>query len=295
MRSARGALEIVVAHSAEPLGELRDALPERAFGPVAPRGNPGRPLEPGPLAERVTRAEERARAEGATRFARVPMLASPEGAGEYELRLGEGCHRVDVMAAVPPSFPHRATDVDAEAIDPEGRLLARDRSESADARLDFCIGQTSRITVRYSGAAGLVPIVASDAVWPLPSAVPNHWGARARAGFALALRRRNAPAPTSPPILEALGALGPTFVPVSLEPGRCYLATVAIARGEPRGLRLAATLGDRFFRDETLDRPEGAALAFCTESEDSVRLDVEARGNGVWWTLALFALDGGDT
>ncbi|MRG98100.1 hypothetical protein [Polyangium spumosum] len=294
MRSSRGAIELVVARSPDPLGDVRDALPERAFGLVAPRGNPGRPIEPGPLAERTVKAEEQARAEGATRFTRVPMIASPEGAGEYQLRLGEGCHRVQIMAAVPTTFPHRATDVDAEARDDAGRVLARDRSESPDARLDFCLGEATRVTVPYAGAAGLVPTIAMDAVWPIARAVPNHWGARTRAGFALALRRRNAPEPTSPPVAESLGVTGPTMVPVTLEPGRCYLAAIAVARGESRGLRLSATVGDRYVRDEVVDRPEGAALAFCAESEEAARIDVEARGAGVWWTFALFALGGGE-
>ncbi|MDI1432738.1 hypothetical protein [Polyangium sorediatum] len=294
MRSPRGAIEILVARSPAPLGDLRDALPERAFGLVAPRGNPGRPIEPGPLAERTVRAEERARSEGADRFTRVPMVASVEGAGEYQLRLGEGCHRLQVMAAVPSTFPHRATDVDAEARDDAGRMLARDRSEAADARLDFCLGEATRVTVPFAGAAGMVPMMVIDSVWPIPRVIPNYWGARTRAGFAFALRRRNAPEPTAAPVFESLGVAGPTMVPVTLEPGRCYLAALAVARGESRGLRLAATVGDRYMRDEVVDRPEGAVLAFCAESEESARIDVEARGSGVWWTFALFALGGGE-
>jgi len=294
MRSPRGAIEVIAGVASAPLVNIREALPERGFGPVAPRGNPGRPIEPGPLAERVVRSEERARAEGAQKTARVSMVASEEGNGSYQLRLTEGCHRVEIMAAVPPTFPHRSTDVDAEAHDPEDRVIARDRSESADARLDFCIGETARISVPFAGAAGMVAMVATDALWPIPSAVPNHWGARTRAGFALALRRRNAPEPPSPPILEALGVSGPTMVPVTIEPGRCYLAAVAVARGEPKGLLVSATIGDKYARDLVIDKPDGSAIAFCSDDEESARIDIDARGNGVWWTLALFALGGAE-
>lgn len=294
MRSQRGAVEIITARSPGLLGDLREALPERAFGPVAPRGDPGRPLEPGPLADRTVRAEERARIDGAQKIQRLPTIATPQGGGEIPLRLGEGCHRVEVMAAVPPTFPHRSTDVDAEVQDAEGRVLARDRSESPDARLDFCLGEPSRVSVPFGGAAGMVPVIAVDATFAIPPAVPNHWGARTRAGFALALQRRHAPAPPTKPVFESLGVVGQTMVPVPVEPGRCYLAAVAVARGEPRGLRVAATIGDRYVKDEVSDKPEGAVVAFCAEGEESARIDVDARGNGVWWTLALFPLGGSE-
>src|SRR6185436_3111221 len=50
--SPRAAVEILVARSAAPLGEIREALPERAAGPLAARGDPGGPIEPGPIEAR---------------------------------------------------------------------------------------------------------------------------------------------------------------------------------------------------------------------------------------------------
>ena len=41
--------------------------------------------------------------------------ASPAGLGRVALKLGEGCHRLDLMAEVPSVVPRRATDLDAEA------------------------------------------------------------------------------------------------------------------------------------------------------------------------------------
>lgn len=293
MRSPRGAIDTIVARSATSLGDARDVLTERVAGVVAPRGNPGRPLEPGPLAERVVRAEERARAEGAQSFSRVTASASAEGLGQTRLRLTEGCHRVTVMAAVPSTFPHPSTDVDAEAHDEDGRVLARDRSETPDARLDFCLGDTARINIMYGGAAGVVPVMVNDAVWPIPAAIPNHWGSRVRGGFAQALRRRNAPPPSAAPIAEAMGSSGATMVPLALEPGRCYFAAVATLRGEARSIRISSTIGDRYLRDDAIDRPEGIGLAFCSEAETSARLEVDARGPTAFWVFALFPYGGG--
>ena len=288
MRSPRGAIDTVVARSATSLGDARDVLSERVAGVVAPRGNPGRPLEPGPLAERVVRAEEGARADGATSSSRVSVVAAAEGTGQTRLRLAEGCHRIAVMAAVPSTFPHSATDVDAEARDDDGRVLARDRAETADARLEFCIGESARITILYGGASGAVPVMVTDSVWPMPSFIPNHWGARVRAGFALAIRRRNAPHPTALPVVESLGSSGATMIPVSIEPGQCYFGSVAILRGDPRSMRISATVGDKYVRDDVLDRPEGAGLVFCSGSEESARLEVDVRGNNAFWVFALF-------
>lgn len=293
MRSQRGGIDTVIARSASALGDAREVLTERVAGVVAPRGNPGRPIEPRPLSERVARAGERARADGAQTFSRVSVVASSDGSGQTSLRLSEGCHRIAVMAAVPTSFPHRATDVDAEVRDESGRVLARDRAETADARLDFCVGESSRVAVVYGGASDAAVVMVTDAGWPLPASIPNHFGARVRAGFAFAARRRNAPVPPSPPTFESMGSAGPTMIPAPVEPGHCYFAAVSVLRGEPRGMRISATVGDRFVRDDGADLSEGAGLVFCSDAEESSRIEVDARGRNVFWVFALFPLGGG--
>lgn len=292
LSSPRAAVEIVVAESAAPPGSLDDILPERAFGPLAPHGDPGRPVEPGPLADRVARAERRARVDGAARVVRVEMRASLEGTGEFVVRLPEGCHRLDVMAEVPIAVPRRATDLDAEAQEAQtGRQLDRDRGDAPDARLEVCLGEPTRIEVPFVGASGSTRVVLSDASWPMPSAVPAHYGARARAGFAAALRRRSAPAPRDLPFAEAMGVQGDTLVPIPVEPGRCYFAAVALVRGDTRSLRLLAEIGDRSLRDDATGRSEGAGIAFCSESDESASLRVAARGSSPWWALAVWPMD----
>ena len=140
-KSPRTMVEVLVAHSAQPLPDISSILPEREVGPLAPRGDPGRPLEPGPLPERFVRAERRARVDGAAAVSRVTMRASPAGDGTFVLQLGDGCHRVVVLAEIPTAVPRRATDIDAEARDPlSDRMLVRDRGEAPDARLEFLFG-----------------------------------------------------------------------------------------------------------------------------------------------------------
>lgn len=293
LSSTRSALEVVVAEwkDKEKVVDLREVLPERASGPVAPRGNPGRPLEPGPLPERLARAEKRARADGAEAVTRVSMKASPNGNGEFALRLAEGCHRLEVMAEVPQVVPRRATDIDAEARESESeRLLARDRADMPDARLDFCVGEAGVVDVPFVGAAGAVNVMVSDARWPIPRTVPPHWGPRARGALAMALRKRAAPEPQSQPILETIGVQGDTSVPVAVEPGKCYLAGVGLVRGEARGVRVGVGLGSKVLRDETGERPESVAVAFCADLETSAVIKVEARGSAPWWALVVWPM-----
>ncbi len=290
LTSARAAVELVVARAETPVADVRDILPERAAGPLAPRGDAGGPLEPGPLAERLARADRRAQRDDAAQITRTTVRAGREGAGQLDLAVAAGCHRVEVMAASPSSFPHRATDVDAEAHDPAGRLLARDHADVPDARLDFCVGEDGPVTITYGGAAGAVPVTFLDARWALPPHLPEAWGPRARAGFAAGLARRRAPAPQGEPVFQALGAQGPTSIPFALVPDRCYLVAMAVLQGEARSIRLAARFGDRVAHDATADHPEGVALTFCAEGETVARFDADVRGAAPSWALAVWPL-----
>ena len=78
------------------------------------------------------------------------------------------------------------------------------------------------------------------------------------------------------------------MVPVSIEPGRCYFAAASVLRGESRSMRISTTVGDRYVRDDVIDRPEGSGLAFCSDSEESARIEVDVRGNNAFWVFALF-------
>ncbi|MFO0762397.1 MAG: hypothetical protein U0359_38515 [Byssovorax sp.] len=288
--SPRGAVEILTARSPRPLTDIEAVLPERAAGPVAPRGDAGGPIEPGPLVERLARAERRARSDGALRSLRTSTRASNSGAGQLPIELGPGCHRIEVMAEVPAIVPRRITDVDAEArVEEGGRLLARDRADVPDARLDFCLGEVTMVNIVYAGASGATNVAVLRSEWPLSPSLPVRWGARARAGFASALRQRHAPDPRGLPVHETVGVSGSTQVPVEVEPGRCYLAAVALIRGEAKVIRFSAHVGDRTSRD-ALERPEGAAVAFCAEAERSALFEVDLRGGAPWWVLALWPL-----
>ena len=290
MLSARGAVEILVATSDKPLAEIGELLPERASGPMAPRGNAGRPLEPGPIAERIARAELRARTEGAARVSRVKTRASATGSGEFALSLAEGCHHLELMADVPAVSPHAPTDVDAEAHDPTGRTLAKDHGDVPDARLGFCLGEPTLVTVPFAGAAGPVQVTLSDAQWPIPTHIPTQFGARARAGFAASLHHRHAQGPVDDPVLLVIGVQGSTTIPVELVPGRCYVASLAFIRGDARNVHLSVAGLGHVLQDDSNEHVESGGIAFCAITETQATIEAVVYGNSPWWALAVWSM-----
>lgn len=288
--SPRTAVEILVVRSAAPIEAVESILPERVIGPSAPRGDAGRPIDPGPLTERLQRVEKRARDAGAAHVVRVSMKASAVGTGQFVARLAEGCHALDVVADVPQGAA-RVTDIDAEAhLSEGGRALGRDRGEATDAHLDFCLGEAASVDVSFLGAAGPAEVTLVDSSWSLPAGIPDEWGPDARGDIATALRRRHAPALPPAPIDTWMGVQGETLVPFAVEPGQCYLAVVASVRGDARTLKASVEIGDRAPHDEIADRPEAVQISFCATTEDHASLRVDARGPQPWWVGLVWRL-----
>lgn len=278
-------VEVLVAHG-ERAATLDEVLEDRRVGEIAPAGKPGPGMRMGELRARIAEAEQRSRRDGAARVGVFPMRASGQGAGNEGLNLVPGCHRLDLMAEVSGGA---TIDVDADLHDVEQeRLLSRDRGAAPDARLEVCVGAETRAGLSYVGAPSGARVVVVDAVWPLPRGVSPRWGARARGGFAAAMRRAGAPEVMSPPAAESLGGQGVTWVPVEVSPGACYVAAVALVRGEAAGLGLSAMVDDLGVRDIVAERAEGAALAFCSERATTARLRVQAQGQHPWWALGLW-------
>ena len=142
--SGRGALETLIARSAKPLEPLRRILPERTGGTTVSAPEPG-PLPPLPLPEkRADLAEAPARRDGAMVSSRVTWRAGVDGGGAGEEILEAGCHMLQLFAvdqrSANPSG-HGKLDLDAEIRDAsDDRILARDRSDAPDARLELCVG-----------------------------------------------------------------------------------------------------------------------------------------------------------
>lgn len=292
--AGRGALEIVVARAPELVHDLTLALLERS-GPVGPSpAEPGGPAPVLPPARRADDAEARAHAEHAQIVERTIGQAGDDGTDAWPVVLTTGCHRFEMFGAEHAGQRRGRFDLDAELREDESEdALAKDRSEAADVHLESCVGEptAAHLIIAGAGQGGSVSVV--HAVWPLPASLPSTWGPVARARMAHALTARHALAPPEPAVEVAQGVAGNTPIPLSLLPGSCYVAIVVMARGVSRGIGLRAVLGGREIADDRGPTDVAGLVTFCANEHAKARVDVEARGTGVAWGLAVFRTHAG--
>ncbi|MCS6901862.1 MAG: hypothetical protein NZX77_19125 [Polyangiaceae bacterium] len=288
LRGARSAIEVITSRGDTPAPDPRQALPERIVAPLTHPLDPGRAPASESLAARIARAEERARA-SAVEIQRMELSAQREGHGQTSLPLREGCHRIELLAEA--GGGGLTSDVDAELRDPRtGTILVRDRSDTADARLELCIAESTTLALSFRGAPARARVVVLLTRWPLPPALPMLWGPRTRAAMAFAIVRRGLSPPRSAPILSFTGLTGSTFLRPELAPGACYLLLLGLARGEARSLSIAGLLDGHILRDEGGSGKDGLVLAFCSQRATSIPLTIETRGGGHAWGAALWRL-----
>jgi len=292
--AGRGALEVVIARSSSPLPSLRSIFPERTGTMLPPSPDPGALPALPPPAKRADAAEARARADGARVAPRVEWQPGDDGAGAGDLELEPGCHRIEVFAPDPRtramgSGRRPRLDLDAELRDADDdSLLARDRTEAADAHLQTCVGGVTLGNVVFAGATPSEAVIVTRASWPIADRLPRLWGSEPRARMAAALLSRHITALDGEPVLLVQGASGVTPVGVPLERGACYVAIVALTHGAPRGLGMRAVVGATDAIDARGMNEEASVVAFCARAHDRARIEVEARGSSLAWGLAVF-------
>lgn len=291
----RGAIEMVVGRSARPMPAIGTLLPERTGGVIPPPAEAGALPTFAPQDKRADAAEARAGRDGGTVRPRMTVRAGGDGGGEEGIDLDEGCHRIEVFGREPPrDRPGRRIrlDVDAELRDSE-RLLARDRTEAPDARLDTCVGAPTRVSLLHTGSPPHSDVFVARATWPLPARLPVLWGPATRSRMARVMFLRHVAAPSEEPVLLAQGAAGTAPLPLSVEAGACYVAVVGVSRGKARQLQLRVLGSGRESTDERGATDEAALSAFCVRAHETPRLEIIARGTGVSWGLALFRIRSG--
>jgi hypothetical protein len=296
--SGRGALETVVARSSQPLPPLRTVLPERSGGLLLPMSEPGQlPPQPSPE-KRADLMETRAQRDGALIATRATWAAGVDGAGAGELTLAPGCHVVQLFAVDPrAAHPGRRgkLDLDAEMRDgSDDRMLARDRTDAPDAQLSVCVGDETHVGVLFAGSPPGAPVLVAHAAWTLPAHLPALWGSETRGRMAHVLLARHLTSLPGDAVQLAQGGYGLTPVPLSIEPGACYLAVVTLVKETARSLGLRVHVGTSDAADDRGIDQDGAAVAFCAGSGTHALADVEARGTPLLgWGLALYRLQSG--
>ncbi|HEX8794503.1 MAG TPA: hypothetical protein VF765_26340, partial [Polyangiaceae bacterium] len=291
--SGRGALETIEARSSKPLPPLRTVLPERTGGMIAPAMEPGSLPALPPPERRAEVAEVRARRDGATIAPRQTWNAGPDRAGSGGMVLAPGCHVLQLFA-VDPRGVHPGMrgklDLDGEMRDESGeRVLARDRSDAPDVTLVKCVGDTTPVQVVFAGSPPEAPVLVAHFAWSLPVHLPDMWGNEPRARMARVLLERHLTALPADPVSLAQGGYGMTPVPLSIEPGACYLAVVTLVRESARSVGLRVHVGSTVAADDRGIEDDGAAVAFCAGERTTALADVEARGAPLLgWGMALY-------
>ncbi len=286
MRSPRLVVETVVARAAAPLPAYGRILPLRDPGPPEPMPSPGPKPAPLALELRLRAREAQRRAEGAATVERRSAASRANGSGDALVPLEPGCHVIDVL--VPDPIGGRVFEVDAELGWPlDASAVASDRAESSDASVGMCVGARRAARLSFSGAPGRSRVAALHSTWSLPTGVPRWWSGDAAARVAMALRRVHPPGPSEPPIYEAMGVAGVTLVTVPLEPGACYVAAVGgIGEGQ-QSFRIAALAGT-WAQHQSLDGDRSAAVAFCADSRESGRVEIEAQTAVEAWVMGVW-------
>ncbi len=289
MRSPRAVVEFIVAQSARPLPSLRKALPHRDPGPARERyDQEPKPRAP-PLHERAQRFARRCEREGAYDVNQSTIRSGYAGTGGTILRLDEGCHRVAVLAPPTPSGAARGVDIDLDLVWPRtGAIAASDHGSSADATVEVCVGRPDVIALHYSGASPRSEVTVLHARWSSPGGLPRHWSHDLRALVSHALLNHGHRGHLGTPVQQAMGVGGKTTLPVELVPGRCYLVTAAVFRGDPAGLLLSVDVGGRAHRNHGGTTGRSTALGMCSGPDDHALVEVSARGGSLAWFLAVW-------
>jgi len=291
--AGRGAFETVVAFSSDALPPLRAVLPERVGGAPPQAIDPG-PVPPFvPPEKRAEAAEWIAKHDGATVGPRAMATAGSDGTGVVHVQLERGCHRIELFSPELRAGRRRGRlDLDAELRDKNGEgLLARDRGESADARLELCLGERTDALLSFAGAAATAQIIVSRAYWALPASVPALWGTDAQRRIAGVMRAHHF-APLQQPVALYQGVAGSTPIVTPVEQAACYVAVAAATRGTPHGVVLRAAVGASEHADERGTSDGAALVSFCTGDRERVHFTVEARGSALAWGLALYRTNG---
>lgn len=284
MRSPRAVLEIIAVRSRTAIRSAIEVLPQRNPGPIARFGGWSSKPVPMPLLARLEAARARARREGGTELQETSVKSSLGGTGALRHEVPPGCHRFDLL--VDGSDPSYELALNPE-LDARASLVSLEHGDGLDAALSVCAGEPTTVEVDFVGAPSAAPIRVLTSRWPLPPGLPMNWGPTGRARVAAVLKRHDARF-AGPLVDQALGVQGPTWMPIAVEPGSCYLGVLVAVRGSAQTLALAALSGSVHSQNHARPGAEGTLVSFCARSERSVVFEADSRGSDLFWLFALF-------
>jgi len=287
MRSPRAVIETLVVTSKEPARSAVEILPQRDPGPIAPLTSSGPRPPPSPIDDRLAAADARARRAQARSLDRESIPSSLRGTGTIRQSVEAGCHRLELMAEAPKDGDTSYDLVVAPSLDAGASLVTVERGDGLDAAVTLCAGERSAVEIEFAGAPSAARVWTVRSSFALPAVLPESWGSLGRARIAAVLRRHGVRV-TGSPVDQTLGIQGPTWMPIPVEPGACYVGVLAAVRGEPFALALAAAGRDIVAQNHGGPRGDGTLITFCARAEPRVLVEVDSRGPGLIWLFALF-------
>lgn len=281
LRSPRAVVHTLAAVTDDAPAALSLTLPEREAGPAAAIDDPGPPAPRAPLDERLRRFERAARNAGAASV-EVSLLPSP---GYVRLALAPGCHRLLASGddGAPPYalLLHKNDEEKPERLGP---------SETGDVSYELCNVRPLRLSVSLETAGAEAERKLALGHFPLPAGLPARFGAEVAERLLQALGGSQAPQRLGALVAASLGAQGRTSLPRSLLPRTCYVAAALPVHGALQTLSLGVRAGAFNAEASSSDARPTARVGFCTGKSGRVELDVEGRGLGLAWLLAVFQM-----
>lgn len=291
MRSPRGVLEVIAIAAASELPEARSVMPKRQTGAFRPLAEVGPPPQFTALAERLAALQRSAQLLGESDADLVQLRTKAQGQGEHELDLKPGCYRIDGLAPALPKEHPLMLDVDLELSRlRDNKPLASDRSEAADARIEFCTATPERAVLRYGHLPPSVPLLALITRWEFPVDTRAHWSSQTMNQLALLWHQHRLPKRS---FLndgfqrEWIGVSGQTRLSLPAAAGQCYQAYAVAETGEAAGLSLTAEQGRLLAAHQALG---GAPIqiGFCARRSGAIRLKLIAYGKSLVWRVVAY-------
>jgi hypothetical protein len=285
LRSRRGVVEFLVLESENPPPPVSELLPSRNPGPSLPSPQIGRRPWLLPVKERVDTLRRMRRGDGAETLHESAFVADETGRGTMVLQLGPGCHRLELLTEGGPEI---SPDLDGKLFAlAQGVLVATDEEHRSQVSLRHCVGRSERFRLDFSGATPASEVILIQSMWPIPEAFPSSWGSLARSRLAQVAWERGKPDYGAPPVYSSMGVRGTTRLVLPTDPASCYVANLAVLRGEVTTLALAAQVGTSSSEAQQADSP-GVSVAFCAEGAESATLEVQTIGTGLAWIFGVW-------
>lgn len=291
--AGRGAVEVIAAWHRSPLTPVSEIINERASGDIPTPLDVGPVPWPNLIDKRVQAFEANTAARGLIIAPRRTVKTVAGTVTRAPLTLEPGCHALRMFTEIGQKGRRSFVDLDADLLDADGLVLARDRADAIDATLEACVASQQAADLVIGATPADADVIVASGHAPLPAALPVVFGDDAAARMARALLVRHVAPPRKAPVSLSMGGAQTTRFAEPVIPGACYVGIVVASIGQPRRLRLQISVGAQEHTDEHGRSEPFAVVSFCSGRQKSVAIEIESRGREAAWGFSLFRVGDG--